>query len=84
MGYYKEKQVDYEETQRLRAQAEKEKQEGITILACVNSAIALLSHGLNTEDVKRVSLELLEHRDVTLYGEDAVNSNEDKSVDDYR
>ncbi len=69
LGYYKEKQVNYEETARLRAEAEKEKQESITILACTNTAVDILSHGLNIADVENLTERLLMHRDKLLYGE---------------
>jgi hypothetical protein len=62
---------NYEETQARRAEQEQIKQEGITILALINSAVAMHQHGLNIEDVKRTTLELLEFRDTTLFGNDS-------------
>jgi fructose-1,6-bisphosphatase len=62
MSYYNEKNAE------VRAQAEKEKQEGITILAIINSAIAMEQHGLNIDNVKRNVEQLLEYRDELLYG----------------
>ena len=46
----------------------KEKQEGITILAIINSAIAMEQHGLNIDNVKRNVEQLLDYRDELLYG----------------
>lgn len=57
--------VDWE----ARQQQEKEKQERINILACQNSAIEILKNGLNVEDVKSVTLQLLENSDTLLYGD---------------
>jgi|TARA_R100000482_G_C5129895_1_gene151209 fructose-1,6-bisphosphatase len=62
MSYYNEKNAE------ARAQAEKEKQEGITILAIINSAIAMEQHGLNIDNVKRNVEQLLDYRDELLYG----------------
>tara|TARA_Y100001973_G_C5208208_1_gene343252 strand:- start:8580 stop:8780 length:201 start_codon:yes stop_codon:yes gene_type:complete len=62
MSYYNDKNAE------ARAQAEKEKQEGITILAIINSAIAMEQHGLNIDNVKRNVEQLLEYRDELLYG----------------
>ncbi len=63
MGYYGK------DPQR-REQLEKEKQEGITILAIINSAIAMEQHGLNINNVKRNVEELLNYRDELLYGKE--------------
>jgi hypothetical protein len=57
MSYYNEKNAE-----------EKEKQEGITILAIINSAIAMEQHGLNIDNVKRNVEQLLDYRDELLYG----------------
>jgi hypothetical protein len=69
LGYYKEKSINYEETAALRAAAEKEKQESITILACTNTAVSILSQGLNIKDVEDLTERLLMHRDKLLYGD---------------
>jgi|TARA_X000001388_G_scaffold64_1_gene105 fructose-1,6-bisphosphatase len=61
MGYY-------DKDPQRREQLEKEKQEGITILAIINSAIAMEQHGLNINNVKRNVEELLNYRDELLYG----------------
>ena len=62
---YQKNNVDWE----ARQQQEKEKQERINILACQNSAIEILKNGLNVEDVKSVTLQLLENSDTLLYGD---------------
>tara|TARA_R100001015_G_C4614012_1_gene169790 strand:+ start:679 stop:897 length:219 start_codon:yes stop_codon:yes gene_type:complete len=66
MGYYKNQQIHRDED---RQQAEKVKQEGITILATLNTAVAILQHGLNIDDVCKVSQQLLDYRDKELYGD---------------
>jgi|TARA_B100001939_G_C16929441_1_gene613268 fructose-1,6-bisphosphatase len=63
MGYY-------DKDPQRREQLEKEKQEGITILAIINSAIAMEQHGLNINNVKRNVEELLNYRDELLYGKE--------------
>lgn len=80
MGYYKEKTINYEESQAIRAVAEKEKQESITILACTNTAVAILQHGLNPQDVEELTKRLLEHRDLMLFGD--LNEQSDTSITD--
>ena len=62
---YQKNNVDWE----ARQQQEKEKQERINILACQNSAIEILKNGVNVEDVKSVTLQLLENSDTLLYGD---------------
>jgi|TARA_R100001086_G_C11835593_1_gene257754 fructose-1,6-bisphosphatase len=64
MAYYDNKNSER------REQLEKEKQEGITILAIINSAIAMEQHGLNINNVKRNVEELLQYRDELLYGKE--------------
>jgi AICAR transformylase/IMP cyclohydrolase PurH len=66
MGYYNEKQIHRDDD---RKEAERLKQEGITILATLNTAVAILQHGLNIDDVCKVSQQLLDYRDKELYGE---------------
>ena len=64
MAYYDNKNSER------REQIEKEKQEGRTILAIINSAIAMEQHGLNIYNVKRNVEELLQYRDELLYGKE--------------
>ena len=60
----------YDKDPQRREHLEKEKQEGITILAIINSAIAMEQHGLNINNVKRNVEELLNYRDELLYGKE--------------
>ena len=61
---YSKNNIDWEAKQ----EQERLKQEGITILAVLNTAVNMLQHGLNPEDVKRTAVQLLEFRDEILFG----------------
>tara|TARA_Y100001963_G_C6743456_1_gene430242 strand:+ start:611 stop:817 length:207 start_codon:yes stop_codon:yes gene_type:complete len=61
---YSKNNIDWEAKQ----EQDRLKQEGITILAVLNTAVNMLQHGLNPEDVKRTAVQLLEFRDEILFG----------------
>ena len=61
---YSKNNIDWEAKQ----EQERLKQVGITILAVLNTAVNMLQHGLNPEDVKRTAVQLLEFRDEILLG----------------
>ena len=61
---YSKNNIDWEAKQ----EQDRLKQEGITILAVLNTAVNMLQHGLNPEDVKRTAVQLLEFREEILFG----------------